>query len=62
MNFTLDKHISPNVSQIFLSGYNISCKTITHELDLSSTFFLFSICDVTSGSHPQENLAKFSYK
>jgi hypothetical protein len=63
LNFIIDKHISPNISQLFLSEFTkFVAEQSLIELDLSSTFFLFTICDVASGSHPQEKLAKFRYK
>ncbi len=62
MNFTIDKHISPNISQLFLSEFTIFVLNINHELDLSSTFFLFKFVMLPELTHRWENLAKFSYK
>jgi hypothetical protein len=63
MNFILDIHISPNISQLFLSEFTIFVvKQSLMNLIFLAPFSVLQFVMLLSASHPKENLAKFSYK
>jgi hypothetical protein len=63
MNFTLDKQISPIISQLFLSEFTIFvAKHSLVNLIFLAPFSFFQFVMLQMVTHPQENLGKLSYK